>query len=90
MALLPSDMIGNNAPTRGMAISTQDSHRVTRTFTPYVYRGTGKDTITPNRKRGQVVGEHPDWCYCYHCHNKNHTMLASQGLIPTGKGAYRS
>lgn len=52
MATLVSDTIGNTAPLRGTALTTQDSHRTTWVFTPYVYRGTGKDTLT-GRKKGK-------------------------------------
>lgn len=43
---------------RGRALTTQESHRHTGAFKPYVYRGTGEDIITgpkPRARKGENI-----------------------------------
>jgi len=78
VAILPSDHIGAAVATRGHTVSTQANQHGKR-FTPYKYRGTGKDTITPNRKAGQP---HPPWCYCKKHAYENMARFKEAGLLP--------
>lgn len=36
---------------RGRALTTQESHRHTGAFKPYIYKGTGQDIITGTKPR---------------------------------------
>lgn len=50
------DRVGTNTVLQGRALTTQESHRHTGAFKPYIYRGTGQDIITGPKPRARKEG----------------------------------
>lgn len=46
-----TNRVGTNTVLQGRALTTQESHRHTGAFKPYIYRGTGEDIITGPKPR---------------------------------------
>lgn len=46
-----TNRVGTNTVLQGRALTTQESHRHTGAFKPYIYRGTGQDIITGTKPR---------------------------------------